>query len=125
MWAVPPVAPECHFELSLPRLKRQVVFETFHAFRAVGGDNQEFPSAADAGLCFKPDETALSFVKPHHVEALSTSPIGTRVIFFNPANAGRPFTGRPRRAVKARPAKPVSGAAPDLRDIRRASESVY
>ena len=92
MWAVPPVAPEFRFELSLPRLKRQVVFETFHAFRAVGGDNQEFPSAVDAGLCFKPDETALSFVKPHHVSKLSLyTPIGNRVMFFNPANGGRPL----------------------------------
>ena len=71
MRAVPPVALEFQFELSPPRLKRQIVFETFHAFGAVGGDHQEFPSAVVAGLCFKPDETALSFVKPHHVSKLS------------------------------------------------------
>ncbi len=74
MRAVPPAATEFLFELSLPRLKRQIVFETFHALGAVGGDNQEFPSAVVAWLCFKPDETALSFVKPHHVSKLSLHP---------------------------------------------------
>ena len=74
MRAVPPVALELRFELSLARLKRQVVFETFHAFRAIGGDKQEFPSAVLAGLGFKADEAPLSFVKPHHVSKLSLHP---------------------------------------------------
>jgi hypothetical protein len=83
---VPPVAPEFHFELSLPRLKRNVVFETFHPLGAIGRDHHELPAAVFTGLCFESDEAAFPFVKPHHVSTLFLHPkIGNPVMLFNAA----------------------------------------